>query len=421
MCRTTSCPPHQTCVTPDPTQETEDDTPEPTPITPEPTEETEEDTPTPVTPEPEDDDDDPTPRPTPCRTGGGGGLKSTSRCPTLVPTPTRTHTPTPTPRCALSVVRVAEDSDRGGNISIDSDSLDWTVLTRRYVKVNVTVNDGFNLDNYEFNLLFNSDETGFYIEHWTGTCRPLGRTESGWIEASDKLYMIRCSVGDGATGFELRVRRESDEVVIQRGIWTGDIQQAQHRHESETTYYTDLTASWGSRPDYVAARYTELYRQMLPEAMKIAADLWNSTRATPFLVPHTGGGVPGITAYGYWEGGSDCGSGAKIHACMKHRIAPLPHIFNSSVPVKFPPEPPDSKGRVVHWTNTIDDALFIDPSRGVLDFYLPDVLMHEMAHAMGVGHDLLDPDSLMTRYSEEAIGYPSSHDRIGLNAVLDAH
>ena len=376
-------------------------------------------TPTPT----DDDDDDPTPRPTPCRTGGGSSAKdseSTSRCPT--PTATHTHTPTPTPtphppKFTFTVERVGEEEEPEST-RIDSDDLDWYVLQRRRVKVNFTVPSGVNIDDYEFNLRLHSNRTGMYSVSGAsrGTCRPLGNTESGWFSSTLKrLIVIRCGVGDGARGSELMIRKEQDKAALP-SIRTGAIRMGKHRHDAETSYYFDLSAAWGSRPSFVPAVYTQLYRLMLPKGLKIAADTWNATRNTPFLVPHEGSGVPGITAFGYWYGGSDCDSSSL--ACTRSHIAPHPHIHNAAIAVRLPPNEKNGQGYRTFWTNDLDQAMLFDTVKGRQYYYLPHIFMHEIGHAMGTGHDL-PRNNILSRGYDDVISFPSSDDRIGMNAVLD--
>ena len=350
---------------------------------------------------------------------------STPPPPPPTPTDTPIPTPVPTPKVSLfsfNVERVELLDGESILTRIDSDDLDWRVLQRRRVNINVIPKSNVNIDDYEFNLMLHSGKTGFYNMTGgnKGTCRPLGSDESDWFSGSLKrLRVIRCNVGDGAKGFELKVRREVDEVEVQR-ISTGPIHLAYHVHSDTTTYYADLTASWGSRPSFVPSEYTALYRDMLPKGLKIAADRWNATRSSPFLAPHSGGGVPGITMFGYWDGGSDCPDAAL--ACVHFGITPHPHIFNTSIAVRLPPAERNSEGYLVAWTNDIDLALYEDPTKGYQSYYLPHVIMHEIGHTMGLGHDLPKGNVMTPKYGPHStISFPTSDDRIGMNAVLDPH
>ena len=254
-----SCPPHQTCVTPEPTEETEDDAPTPTP----------KDT------------------PTPCSTGGGSAKdsESTSRC--VTPTPRSgggNPNPVVNPSQAFAVTVLQRDQP--------IESSRWEYYERHLIEVRIsTTSDSVRMEDYNFMLDLNSEQTGIYMVRagpGNATCdeNRLGDTETNTVDGPNIFLLgIRCGLGEPGGYFEVRAQRDNSGNSPMFSIGrTGAIPQPWHLLDGRANYYFQIADPVGSRvygipPEY----YYDGAAALLEQTTRAAGLEWELKARVPIF------------------------------------------------------------------------------------------------------------------------------------------
>ena len=369
-----SCPPHQTCVTPEPTEETEEDTPTPT------------DTPT-DTPTPTDEEEEngggtrptatPTFTPTPCSRGGGGtkDSESTSRCPTR--TPTRTHTPTPKPKPTVlfraSVFNVDNESVHDGA------PMSWDIFQERLLRIDIeTVARGTVMADYDFQLYTNPSGTGLHTYRGNPDCDGGHLFDSSnWVKGPVlHVGLTRCGLGEVRNdGVQVRGRLSpaGTPFVVTN---TRNFMQATHFEGGRIGYYFNLEPIYGTRPETLSDDYFN--KKILKDSAADAADALNGARSG---ILSEGSDIP-VAAF--WDGGGKCGGPPHGLACHIGFVndRTLPHYNRAEMWVRYPPNG-FVKGNPTEWTN---DPNLISADREGIYYFLPQAIAHEFGHAFGLDH-----------------------------------
>ena len=154
--------------------------------------------------------------------------------PTYTPTPTRTPTPTPvstpTPVFNFDVqVRVRVKGDTRP-ISPDFDnSIEWNVMVPGEVTVRLKSRIP-NRNQYQY-AIGGNQSTGFQFGRsecvWPPQAWPTP-TNSGWVEITDSIEIVRCAIGDGRSDLDMWIRYKPDSSYERRTV-VKDVKKAWHR------------------------------------------------------------------------------------------------------------------------------------------------------------------------------------------------
>ena len=340
-------------------------------------------------------------------------------------TPTPGPTATPTGPTSAVIYRVIDGSPA---FPIESPTMEWWVLQQGTLVVRI---DGTDLKEYEYNL-FTSKATGFYVRDYEDIgCDPLSKHETwtGWgdLEGEDSplLYprvqnslppgnpnnvqtaqfavrVIRCGVGDVINlGMELRARPigvdSSDELTI---LNTGHIAQAWHRTARAVTYEFDLA--------------NDHRRSRMENGTRAAVAGWHYKISKTYFTPSRNADV---TIETYVRGNSGDPECPKTYGCLSYDKQRAPHFDGQEhrLWIYWPPWPSGE----TDWTNELYEA---KNKPGQL-YYLPQIIAHELGHAMGIGHLAAAAEGIMSAYNPHAlVPVPSLQDVRGFLLVdVDDH
>ena len=360
----------------------------------------------------------PTPTPTPTQTP--------TPSPTVTPTPTRTplpiqtpsptlspspgHTPTPIPTQTITptpVATVIPIAKKFFEVTFTHSPFDasWRVPTKAPAKLQITPIGTVKLSDYNFRIVLNSSETGFYMNGTSrGTCAGAA-SATVWHGSSayedDKertLHLIRCNPGlTTNSGIEIFARKGKMGPSFRIDHSTVGAP-TRHAKQGFITYSKFVKPS-GLPPDY----------EFLESAIDIAAATWNTHRrkfghvASNAVVTYRGVKGPNC------EGGVSDIPGA----CFDSEVIDG-HVTSGDIIVIHPPTEEHK------WTTKILDAR--DPD--MMMYYLPHILMHELGHAAGLTHHV-EPTktSIMSNYynPKDPLVAPTDADTAAYVGITSAH
>lgn len=269
-------------------------------------------------------------------------------------------------------------------VDVNKRLVNWPVPWYENVKITITpVDNSVDIANYDFRILTRPASTGISFVNTNGSCDSANkRGNSIWINGSsysDKdYYWVRCTLGSvNSLGIKVEGRPKGDtdtDKIFEVSIIS--IPQAWHSHEEFIAYSEFLEPTRG-RPSWVAADYDFLEDQIDVAAAALNGDSERTGvrfgSANTFDVIYRGvwypscGSEPAQIAGGCWN----LTSAASTNP---------PHIGKGSrIDIVHPPT--DLAGGL-SWTDKVELAAM--PHSDFL--YLPQVIMHELGHAVGVGH-----------------------------------
>ena len=312
--------------------------------------------------------------------------------------------------------------------------MDWGVPYEHYVAVRIV---GHDLDDFEFNLFTNPQGTGFYVNMAGPGCSPQGSSSTDWFkvkgvrvvqpggppptqivteQATHNVYLVRCNIGDVVnTGMALLGRRITDrrEFTV---MSTGDIEQAWHRTPRSVKYNFQLHRPVGDRPDYIPARGHDVDDKGRT-GFDLAVKEWHRHIGPDHFIERGSGQDVEVWAYWHPAGYCDVFRDDAL-ACVAvddregKRPSVAPHIGDQIIWIPFPPA-----GDGTIWTNDLKDA----QNEPHVKYYLPNIMLHELGHTVGMGH-LVDDDGVMALYDAyRIVPTPTEEDVAAFQAHNEEH
>ena len=351
------------------------------------------------------------------------------------PGPKPTPLPTPTPSVASFSATV---TDGGGRSLQDRVRIAWQIFTADDLDINVVSVAGVTIADYQFRVVLNSGDTGFYLDNHGGACRPtLGNVATAWGAAGvapTAIRVVRCGMDEQANdGFELEYRIASPQGPTRSVSVTGQLTQAAHWWGGRVGYLPHMDTLGGYLPDYLVGddyidpqviEMEEQARTEGPAAADWAAEIWNDAVGGSREVMGRG---TGVVIKGYWynpnRGVDECKPAPRKpgdpYGCALPTGSYAPHISSMAVWIKYPPRGRNSRGVVTEWTNSV-----LKWSRNPTKFYyMPFVMLHELGHTFGLGHNFGD-DNIMSEYyptDEFPVVNPTAEDELGVEESTRPH
>ena len=221
--------------------------------------------------------------------------------------------------------------------------------------------------------------------------------ESPWVASHRGLYLVRCSLGSGASvSFEVEVRRGTGGTPGPLDTGATTIPRSHHRNDHQVLYFITGTLANGNidggQMFPTNASMTPHRTLTDPLNYQNAAKAWQHVPMGGVTLDRLlSGSSPDVVISGYWDpgAGKDDRCGGSV-ACT-FAAGTYPHIGNGQV-FLIEDRPRWPGGKQEEWTTNLSDA--IDKS----DEYehLPRVLMHEFGHTLGLGHSA-NADAIMGR------------------------
>ena len=306
----------------------------------------------------------------------------------------------------------------------------WKVPDSEPVYIAITAKPGTSAGDYRYNIAFNSETTGFYLDTENGSCVPdLPDKHTGWSDdlPPRRLTLIRCALGESRNpGIELFVERRSDNRIFKIPI-TGPLNRAPHDEDRRVLFRVEYGTFDGVVPSYYPAddgdySYTAEYmgaaRVLAENETPFAAIQW-TLDGTQHIVR----GVGEVAIRPYWGTSTyekcDPARPDDILGCAIPMSSATTHRMYETMWIKHPPAGYNTQDQeITRWTN--NHLLATDPLTRNVYYYLPWVLTHEFGHTLGIGHA---PDGhIMGTYRADDM--PRSlrpNDKHGLGEVLKLH
>ena len=318
----------------------------------------------------------------------------------------------------------------------DSTVLDWKVFEPDEIRVQVTPIGSATVSQYQFKTFLHSNSTGLYFDDHGGTCYPsLGRSEHvNWQSSlATSYYLIRCGLG----GFEnegilvkAKLNGAPDSSAIDIPI-ARNLTQAPHWEDRVVSYKIDQSNFSGSPPAYLGLSnssdersYEQAQQSLATAAAPVFERRWEDVPDPNAEVFEAVSSGPDVTVKGYWHYGatttdSTCGTPDAPNplGCV-YTYGPVPHHTLGDMWVKHPPAGYNSYVKEpTKWSNNVhkSTALFDE----TVHFYLPQFLMHEFGHTVGLSHT---PNGIMGGYEDgNPVPAPNRNDAHGFLEVIRVH
>ena len=247
---------------------------------------------------------------------------------------------------------------------------------------------------FEFRLVVNSVGTGLHIlSDPLDDCQSANKQNTSDWESGNRykrkvqIPMTRCELGHGSHSntsysstveLEARIQRPNDTYYMFTLDFEDIVYPASHRESLPVTYGTFVEPTGTRHEDWLEDRdFQAAY------AIRIAADAWNNIRPGLFA-PADAGDIPDMSYTGSWRDGNHrCRRGEKVSGCASiDQMDSRSHLTDNEIWILFPAR--YESDEVILWTTDLAEAK--DPEAEVKVLYLPQAVMHEMGHTLGIGH-----------------------------------
>ena len=196
--------------------------------------------------------------------------------------------------------------------------------------------------------------------------------DTAWVNPDTSFHLIRCKRGTGQASIDGWKKPASSTGTTGTLILTlGPIAQAWHQHDNKVDYLITNPLLADPRPPKADPSYTPISQQVSEIGILRAASRWKRDQSHADFVPASSS--HDTTIKGYWnpeEGGTEDRCVGTI-ACL---------TWDGILWIEYPPQFP-SAATWNRWTNELSLA-----KKDRKYYYLPQVMMHELGHAAGLGH-----------------------------------
>ena len=310
------------------------------------------------------------------------------------------------------------DAERGVEVNFSVPEHGWTfflILERDETWVTIQGLGGIDASDYQFSLVVNSALTGIYSTDTFGHCDASEKAnESDWIDgdkfmgAGHRFPLVRCELGHSAGAHFTVEARPNDDRSSVTEVHEEIISAALHQADTPVTY-SSFREPTGVSPDGL-----DLTHKFNEFAIVTAGARWG---LSIFESAAEGDANPGIDFHGAWRGlpeevGHVRCRRLDVLACARVNWDADSHMLaRRKLIVNYPPSATRS------WTVSFEVA----SEHGRHFYYLPEALMHELGHMLGLGHPPLVTKKIIM-YESLTAGDPqtslTSVDRTVRTAVL---
>lgn len=324
----------------------------------------------------------------------------------------------------------------------------WAVFDSGEFDLRVTPQGGAVIGDYLFRLVFNTGQTGIHEDRRGGKCpaHPSAYATT-WapLTATTRVQLIRCEVGlDVNGGVDLQVKRGSTGSVVTIHA-TPELRQAIHQGDKYVPYAV-LPGFEGSVPSYLRSdddddftldSYRREGNALVERNTRVSANRWNRASGIARLFAEVTSANAEVEVKHFWHSGlrqdHRCDYAWDAMACLKPKLEELPnvpgrdsnqdHIESAQLWIRWPPFG-IRNGEISVWTTDYAKATHNDTREQYI--YLPTVVLHELGHALGLGHLPNDPreESVMRERYSFTSDPPkdfTSHDLHGLEKIVGNH
>lgn len=234
-----------------------------------------------------------------------------------------------------------------------------------------------------------------------------------WSDSDESFVLVRCKLGTGTANITAWKRPATGAVRTSVKVLTlGPVEQAWHRADHRVGYLVGSPLVSDAKLAHLPASYTP-DEATLKKAINKAVSSWN--KAQSYVVFEAISTSPDTTIRGYWNPGTandKCGGSI---ACVTTGTSKYPHLRHQPFWIEYPPQFPRDPAYKL-WTN--DSVMAKNNHRRY--YYLPQVVMHEFGHIVGLGHSPGD-DVMGAVDSTRPIVSPKSYDVDGVKNTYENH
>ena len=251
-----------------------------------------------------------------------------------------------------------------------------------------------------------------------------------WVSPGTSFHLVRCKRGTGTANITVQEKPGNKSSPVKTVKTIGPIRESWHQPDHEVSYKTAFSPMDGTKPTPPTPTVVPTPNvKMFEEATDDAAKIWSGNDPNhkiwdgkinpitfvkiinddPLLIP-----TPYVTVKAYWNNPKDDKCRADTIGCIFMGDT-YPHLKWQTLWIEHPPQfshDPETRA----WTDNLEQ-IDLFPTKF---YYLPQIMMHEFGHALGLLHP---PSGLMGPIAPIAtpIVAPTEYDVNGVIHTYQGH